>query len=76
MIDNTGGSDRQRAEQAAEMVDLFASVGASRFDVTFIDIDGKQTGFQRDRSIDELKRGLAKRLHASDQAQPQILRGG
>jgi len=47
------------------MLDTFASVGARTFDVTLLDIDGSEQGFQRNRSLDELRRSMARRLKAA-----------
>jgi hypothetical protein len=33
------------------MLDTFASVGANRFDVTFLNIHGQKRGFRKDQSI-------------------------
>jgi len=44
--------------EAHRMLDTFASVGANRFDVTFLDIDGNKPGFRKDQSIGQLKNSL------------------
>lgn len=50
---------------ALEMLTAFASVGAGTFDVTLLDLDGSEQGFQRNRSLDELRRSMARRLAAA-----------
>jgi hypothetical protein len=37
--------------QALEMLTAFASVGARAFDVTLLDIEGREQGFQSNRSL-------------------------
>jgi hypothetical protein len=40
------------------MIEVFASVGASRFDVTRTTLDGENAGFQRGVGLEELRRSL------------------
>ena len=47
---------------AHAMLNAFASVGATAFDVTLLDIEGREQGYQSNRSLDELKRSMSKRL--------------
>jgi hypothetical protein len=47
------------------MLDILASVGATAFDVTLLDIEGREQGFQRNRSLDELRRSMGRRLEAA-----------
>src|SRR5580700_857612 len=49
-------------EQAQRMLDVFASVGARRFDVTFLDIDGGKRGFRPGQSVAQLRNSLPKLL--------------
>jgi hypothetical protein len=51
-------SELQSLHEAIRMLDLFASVGANRFDVTFLDIEGEKRGFRKDQSIRQLKGSL------------------
>ena len=55
------------------MLDTFASVGARTFDVTLLDIDGSEQGFQRNRSLDELRRSMARRLEAADRTRHSVV---
>jgi hypothetical protein len=48
----------QPLHEANRMLDLFASVGAKRFDVTFLGIEGEKRGFRKDQSIRQLKGSL------------------
>jgi hypothetical protein len=38
--------DDKNLHDALRLIDVFASVGADRFDLTHIDIDGKKRGFR------------------------------
>lgn len=46
------------AGQALRMIDVFASVGAERFDLTHLDIDGMKRGFRREQTARQLKNSL------------------
>jgi hypothetical protein len=52
-------------KQALAMLNAFASVGATAFDVSLFDIDENQQGFQSGRSVDELRRSMSARLEAA-----------
>jgi len=41
------------------MLDAFASVGATHFDVTFLDMDGKKRGFRPHQSTSQVKNSLS-----------------
>lgn len=51
-------SDSKSIEKARCMLDAFASVGATYFDVTFLDIDGRKRGFRPQQSTRGLKHSL------------------
>jgi RepB DNA-primase from phage plasmid len=63
-MDNEQGRETA-AHKALAMLDTFARVGAKAFDVTLLDIEGKEQGFQRNRSLDELRRSMGRRLEAA-----------
>jgi hypothetical protein len=44
--------------EAHRMLDIFASVGATKFDVTFLDIEGKKRGFRASQTIRQMKNSL------------------
>jgi hypothetical protein len=44
--------------EACRMLDAFASVGATHFDVTFIDIDGQKRGFRPEQTARQLRNSL------------------
>jgi hypothetical protein len=46
--------------EAYRMLDIFASVGAAHFDVTFLDIDGGKRGFRKEQSVMQLRNFLPK----------------
>jgi hypothetical protein len=48
--------------EALRMLDAFASVGARRFDVTFLDIDGGKRGFRPQQTVAQLRNSLPKLL--------------
>ena len=48
----------QSLTEALRMLDAFASVGARRFDVTFLDIDGQKRGFRSQQSVAQLRNSL------------------
>lgn len=54
----TISSELQSLDQAKRMIDIFASVGARRFDVTFLDIEGKKRGFRPLQSTWQVKHSL------------------
>ena len=61
-------------ETALRMLDAFASTGAAAFDVTVLD-DAKdeEVNFQRNRSIDELRRTIGRRLQAAAAARHSLI---
>src|SRR5881227_2997617 len=56
---------RHDTSEALAMLNAFASVGATAFDVTLLDIDGKEQGYQSSRSLDELRRGISRQLETA-----------
>jgi len=58
---------------AAAMLDAFASVGARAFDVTLLDIEGREQGYQSNRGLEELRRSMSKRLEAAARSQHSIV---
>ena len=47
-------------DEAFRMLDTFASVGVTHFDLTHIDIDGEKRGFRPQQSLAQLKNSLPK----------------
>jgi hypothetical protein len=51
--------------EALAMLSAFASVGARAFDVTLLDLDGREQGFQRGRGLEKLHGSIGRRLEAA-----------
>jgi hypothetical protein len=60
-------------EEAFRMLDAFASVGATHFDLTHIDIDGQKRGFRPKQTIGQLKNSLPKLFPGAAQRQNNII---
>ena len=63
------------AQAALAMLEAFASVGAAMFDITLLDSEGCEQGFQRNRSLEELRRSIGHRLEAATERQHSIVIG-
>lgn len=61
------------AQQALEMLDAFASVGAERFDVTFTDAAGHKVAFHSDRSLKQLRPELDSLLLDAAERQHNVI---
>jgi hypothetical protein len=46
--------------EALRMIDTFASVGATHFDLTHTDIDGEKRGYRRQQSVAQIKNSMPK----------------
>ncbi len=55
------------------MLNAFASVGATAFDVTLLDIEGREQGFQKNRGLQELLRSMGQRLEAAERSHHSIV---
>lgn len=60
-------------EQAWQMLDLFASLGVHRFDLTRTDIDGHKWGFHRARSLEEMRRWMPSLLRSATQCRHNLI---
>ena len=60
-------------EEAFRMLDAFASVGATHFDLTHLDIDGEKRGFRRHQSIAQLKSSLPKLFPGATERRNNII---
>jgi hypothetical protein len=58
---------------AHRMLDIFTSVGARQFDVTFLDIDGAKRGFRKEQSALQLRNSLPKLLPGLRQRQNNLI---
>jgi hypothetical protein len=54
-----------KAGMALAMLNAFSSVGANAFDLTLLDLEGRERGFQRNRSFTELRGFIGRRLAAA-----------
>jgi RepB DNA-primase from phage plasmid len=72
VVDDNSGS-REDVNAARAMLEAFASVGAVSFDVTLTDLAGKKTGYQGNRSVDELRRTLRARLETAARSQTNFI---
>ncbi len=60
-------------DEAFRMLDAFASVGATHFDLTHIDIDGEKRGFRPRQSIAQLKNSLPKLFPGATERRNNII---
>jgi hypothetical protein len=63
----------QDLNEAFRMLDTFASVGATRFDLTHIDIEGEKRGFRPQQSIQQLNNSLPKLFPGATARQNNII---
>lgn len=60
-------------DEALRMLDTFASVGATHFDLTHIDIDGEKRGFRPNQSFSQLKNSMPRLFPGAAQRQNNII---
>jgi hypothetical protein len=60
-------------DEAFRMLDVFASVGATHFDLTHLDIDGQKRGFRPRQTVGQLKNSLPKLFPGATQRQNNII---
>ena len=60
-------------DAAYKMLDTFASVGVSHFDLTHIDIDGEKRGFRPQQSLSQLKNSLPKLFPGAEARRNNII---
>jgi RepB DNA-primase from phage plasmid len=61
------------AQQALEMLDAFASVGAGRFDITYTDVAGGKVGFRGNRSFEQLHPAIPEILDRAVEQQHNVI---
>jgi hypothetical protein len=66
----TGKSDTSRA---LAMLNAFASVRVTAFDVTSTSIDEQKTGFHANRSVEELRRSITRRLETATRLKENLI---
>ena len=73
-IGKTNGQGRAAdPDKALAMLNAFASVGATTFDVSLTDIDEMPKHFQAKSTLDELTRGISKSLETATRAQCNVI---
>ena len=63
----------QQLDEALKMLDTFASVGATHFDLTHTNIDGEKRGFRSSQSLAQLKNSLPKLFPGARERQNNII---
>jgi hypothetical protein len=63
----------QQLDEALRMLDTFASVGATHFDLTHIDIDGEKRGFRPRQSLVQLKNSMPRLFPGAAERQNNII---
>jgi hypothetical protein len=63
----------QQIDEALRMLDTFASVGATHFDLTHTNIDGEKRGFRPTQSLAQLKNSMPKLFPGAAQRQNNII---
>ena len=63
----------QQIAEALKMLDTFASVGATHFDLTHTSIDGEKRGFRPSQSLAQLKNSMPKLFPGAAQRQNNII---
>jgi hypothetical protein len=63
----------QQLAEALRMLDTFASVGATHFDLTFTSIDGEKRGFRPSQSLAQLKNSMPKLFPGAAERQNNII---
>src|SRR5271157_4823281 len=59
--------------EALRMLDAFASVGASTFDLTHINIDGEKRGFRPAQTLGQLKNSMPYLLESAPKRQNNVI---
>jgi RepB DNA-primase from phage plasmid len=63
----------QSLQEANRMLDVFTSVGARKFDVTFLNIDGEKRGFRKAQSAAQIRNSLPRLLPGLTERQNSIV---
>lgn len=63
----------QQLDEALKMLDVFASVGATHFDLTHINIDGEKRGFRPRQSLSQLQNSLPRLFPGAAERQNNII---
>jgi RepB DNA-primase from phage plasmid len=60
-------------DEAFRMLDTFASVGATHFDLTHLNLDGEKRGFRPQQALAQLKNSLPRPFHGATERQNNII---
>src|ERR1700674_2076434 len=63
----------QQLDEALKMLDVFASVGATHFDLIHINIDGEKRGFRPRQSLAQLQNSLPRLFPGAAERQNNII---
>ena len=63
----------ESAAEAVRMLEAFASIGATHFDITHTNLDGEKRGFRGNRSLDEVRRSMPHLLASAVQRQNNVI---
>jgi hypothetical protein len=64
---------QQQPDEALRMLDMFASVGATHFDLTFTNIDGEKRGFRPEQSLAQIRNSMPKLFPGAATRQNNII---
>jgi hypothetical protein len=64
---------QQQPDEALRMLDTFASVGTTHFDLTHTDIDGEKRGFRPEQSLAQVKNSMPKLFPGAAARQNNII---
>ncbi len=62
-----------RAAQAVAMVNLFASIGATHFDITHTHLSGEKRGYRSKRDLAEVRESMPPLIAAADRRQNNVI---
>ena len=62
-----------RVLQAVAMIDLFASVGATAFDLTHTNVEGEKRGYRANRSVAEVRESMPPLIAAADRRKNNVI---
>ena len=62
-----------RAAQAVAMIDLFASIGATHFDITHTHLSGEKRGFRKMRPLAEVRDSMPPLVASADRRQNNVI---
>ena len=62
-----------RTAQAVAMIDLFASIGATHFDITHTHLSGEKRGFRANRPLAEVRQSMPPLIASADRRQNNVI---